>query len=87
MYCFPFSDPRVSEYPFMDRPFLNFFGTLTYLFVVLYAGPQYMKDRPAFNLRKWVVIYNIAMVVFSTYIFYEVCFKNTKSTEDFQKKN
>ena len=56
----------------MDRPFLNLFGTLVYLFVVLYAGPRYMKDRPAFNLRKLVVVYNVAMVVCSVYIFYEV---------------
>ena len=56
----------------MDRPFLNLFGTLTYLFVVLYAGPKYMKNRPAFNLRKYVVVYNVIMVLFSTYIFYEV---------------
>nr|CAB3242266.1 elongation of very long chain fatty acids protein 7-like [Phallusia mammillata] len=65
------ADPRVSEYPFMDRPGLNLIGTLTYLFVVTYAGPRYMKNREPFNLRKFVAVYNLVMVIFSTYIFYE----------------
>ncbi|CAK8689261.1 unnamed protein product [Clavelina lepadiformis] len=65
------ADPRVLEYPFMDRPGLNLFGTLLYLYVVTYAGPKYMKNREPFNLRKLVVVYNIVMVVMSTYIFYE----------------
>lgn len=35
-------------------------------------GPAYMKDRPAFQFRRTLVIYNAIQVIFSTWLFYEV---------------
>ena len=32
-----------------------------------------MKERPAFNLKKTIMSYNLLQVIFSSYIFYEAC--------------
>ena len=36
------------------------------------AGPNYMKDRKPMNIRTFLIYYNLAQVIFSTYMFYEV---------------
>lgn len=42
--------------------------------IVKVWGPAYMKNRPAFQFRNTLVIYNFIQVVFSTWLFYEVRF-------------
>ncbi|KAL0132098.1 hypothetical protein PUN28_000104 [Cardiocondyla obscurior] len=37
--------------------------TLGYLYFVLYAGPRYMKNRPPYNLRNFVLIYDIIQIL------------------------
>ena len=34
-------------------------------------GPSIMKERPAFNLKKTIMSYNLLQVLFSGYVFYE----------------
>ena len=34
-------------------------------------GPSIMKERPAFNLKKTIMSYNLLQVLFSGYCFYE----------------
>jgi len=50
----------------------NLVSTLIYLFIVIYAGPRFMRNRKPYDLRKYVVVYNAVMVIFSTFLFYEV---------------
>jgi hypothetical protein len=45
----------------------------TYVYLVKVWGPNYMKDRPAKNLRTFLIWYNAFQVVLSTYIFVQVC--------------
>lgn len=40
-----------------------------YLYVVLKWGPEYMRNRKAFNLRKVMLAYNAAQVVYNMFLF------------------
>jgi hypothetical protein len=46
---------------------------MTYVFLVKVWGPRYMKHREPMNIRTFLVWYNAAQVVLSTYIFVQVC--------------
>lgn len=41
-------------------------------FVFVLMGPSLMANRPAFNIRTILIVYNFAMVAISGYLFYEV---------------
>lgn len=57
-WIFPI-DPRVRDWPMMRNP-LQVLGVLTiYLFLVLKWGPNYMKNRPAYDLKWIMIVYNI----------------------------
>ena len=42
-----------------------------YVLTVKWWGPGFMRDRPAYQLRRTLVVYNAAQVAFSAYLFYE----------------
>lgn len=65
------ADPRALDYPLMNSVVPNFVSTLIYLWVVIYAGPRYMKKRQPLELRPVIVLYNLCMVLFATFLFYE----------------
>ena len=44
---------------------------LTCIFLSKILGPSIMKDRPAYNLKKTIMFYNLFQVLFSGYVFYE----------------
>ena len=69
-----FSDPRVASYPLMDNPVWNTVSVLLYLYIVYYGGPAFMKDRKPFEFRKFLFVYNMALVVLSGWMFYEVSY-------------
>nr|XP_002122915.1 elongation of very long chain fatty acids protein 7-like [Ciona intestinalis] len=64
-------DPRSLAYPLIESHAFNVCSTLLYLFIVIFAGPRYMKNRKAFDLRKAIVVYNLTMVVVSAWMVYE----------------
>ena len=66
-------DPRTSHLFMMDSPIPSAVICLGYLVVVL-MGPRFMANRPAFQIREILIIYNFAMVALSGYLFYEVTF-------------
>lgn len=43
-----------------------------YVFVVKVIGPRLMKDRPAYSLRKLMIVYNFLMVYVSVHLFYKL---------------
>uniref|UniRef100_A0A0N7ZCK1 Elongation of very long chain fatty acids protein n=1 Tax=Scylla olivacea TaxID=85551 RepID=A0A0N7ZCK1_SCYOL len=65
-------DPRVDGWLFMDSPWPTFFLCISYVLLVKVIGPRCMKNRPPFDLRRLLVFYNAAQVVFSTWLFYEI---------------
>ena len=64
-----FADPRVANWPLMQSPWPTVGICLSYVYLVKYLGPALMKDRPAYNIRFLMVLYNFAMVFISVYIF------------------
>ena len=68
-------DPRVADYPLMDNPVWNTVSVLLYLYIVYYGGPAFMKDRKPFEFRKFLFVYNMALVVLSGWMFYEVSYR------------
>jgi len=50
--------------------------TIAYLSFVTYIGPKFMKNRQAFSLTYFMVIYNIGLVFMSIYMFVEVSLVN-----------
>lgn len=66
------ADPRVLDYPMMTTPIPSFIICSLYVFISVYAGPRYMKNRPAYSCKPAMVIYNFFMVFLSGFIFYEL---------------
>lgn len=64
-------DPRTVNLFMMDSPVPSALICLGYL-VVVYLGPKFMANRPAYNIRELLLAYNFAMVLLSGYLFYEV---------------
>ncbi|XP_018496161.1 elongation of very long chain fatty acids protein AAEL008004 [Galendromus occidentalis] len=61
----PPRDPRTADWPFIGNlPFVLML-TLGYCYIVKVAGPRWMADRPAFNVKPLVQLYNISMVLFN----------------------
>ena len=69
---FKISDPRVANYPLMDNPLWNTVSVLLYLYIVYYGGPSFMKNRKPFEFRRFLFLYNMALVALSGWMFYEV---------------
>lgn len=71
-YWIDMQDPRTVNLPLVGvQPY-----TIAVLMYVYYAfvtkiGPALLKDRPAFQLRRTMLIYNIIMVIINAYFFYE----------------
>ncbi|XP_039261181.2 very long chain fatty acid elongase 7-like [Styela clava] len=65
------ADPRALKYPLMNSVVPNMVSTIIYLWVVLYAGPKYMKKRQPLQLRPVIALYNLCMVIFALFLFYE----------------
>jgi len=66
-------DPRLKSYPLMDTPWSTLALIALYLYVVKILGPNLMRERKAFDLKKIMVIYNLTMVVASFWMFLEGC--------------
>ncbi|XP_034241940.1 elongation of very long chain fatty acids protein 7-like [Thrips palmi] len=66
-YC----DPRSCNLPLATNP-LHLAAILgVYLYFVLSLGPRLMKNRPPFELRTIMLVYNGVQVVWCGYLFYE----------------
>ncbi|TMW50635.1 hypothetical protein DOY81_004294, partial [Sarcophaga bullata] len=67
------SDPRTRDFPLMSSPFPTIAISLTYAYFVKVLGPKLMENRKPFELRKVLIVYNLAQVIFSAWLFYESC--------------
>ncbi|CAF3528259.1 unnamed protein product [Rotaria sordida] len=65
-----YSDPRTSDLFMMDSPIPSTLICLGYL-IVVWMGPIFMANRPAYNIRQLLLVYNVFMVALSGYLFYE----------------
>ena len=68
-------DPRVTRFPLLSGgPSSMFIIMFSWLWFVKYLGPKLMRDRPAFELRGPMLVYNVFMVVANAYFLYEFVF-------------
>ncbi|XP_055381230.1 elongation of very long chain fatty acids protein AAEL008004-like isoform X2 [Condylostylus longicornis] len=70
-YMDSYGDPRTKDFPMMSSPFPTLAVCLTYVYFVKVLGPRLMENRKPFQLQHTLVIYNLAQVIFSAWIFYE----------------
>lgn len=70
IFNFPyFLDKRTENYFLGDSPFLIVALTFAYYFFVKKYGPEYMKNRPAYNINRLLIVYNVAQIIMNAYIF------------------
>ncbi|KAI5637476.1 GNS1/SUR4 family domain-containing protein [Phthorimaea operculella] len=61
--------PFVDDWFLMRSPYPIIFILVTYLFFVLHCGRKFMENRPAYELRNVLLVYNAFQVVYSLYMF------------------
>ena len=79
------SDPRTKDCFLAQSPLIPIVIVALYFQFVQKWGPNMMKNRPAFNLNKVLVFYNVFQIVLSTRLFYLVSL--TKKKNIFKFKN
>ncbi|XP_019641371.1 PREDICTED: elongation of very long chain fatty acids protein 4-like isoform X2 [Branchiostoma belcheri] len=70
-WCLSFSDPRVADWPLMDRWAPTLYLTAAYLLIV-WLGPRLMEKRKPMELTWLMVPYNFATVLLNLYICVEL---------------
>ncbi|CAN7998939.1 unnamed protein product [Ixodes hexagonus] len=63
------TDPRVKTWPLMGSPMTMLSIIAGYVYFVKVWGPNWMKGREPFQLKRVLVAYNLIMVVLSTFFF------------------
>lgn len=48
---------------------MTWFATLAYLYIVLKAGPDFMRDRKPYDPKIAIRLYNLLLVIINTYLF------------------
>lgn len=64
-------DPRVRGWLLLDSCTPTLVLTFIYLLIV-YIGPKYMKDKPAYSLKNVLLLYNFGVTMLSFYMLVEV---------------
>lgn len=65
-------DSRTKDWPMMSSPFPTLAACLTYVYLVKVLGPRLMENRKPFHLKYTLIVYNLAQVIFSAWLFYEI---------------
>jgi len=64
-------DRRLDGYLLADSLLINVILGLIYVFIVTWAGPRFMQNRPAYNPKRLLMAYNLFQVVFCSYMVIE----------------
>lgn len=68
----PYADPRTRNWLLVaNSPWPVWILTASYVIMVL-VGPRFMKNRPALDLKWFLVVYNLGLVALSLYMFIEL---------------
>ncbi|ENN70418.1 elongation of very long chain fatty acids protein AAEL008004 [Dendroctonus ponderosae] len=65
------ADPRTSSWFLVGNPLPVLAILISYLYFVLKWGPNFMKDRKAYSLKRPIMIYNMFQVIFNIYLCYK----------------
>lgn len=63
-----FADPYTRDWLFISSPFPLILIILGYIYFIFYAGFRYMKNRPPYKLRIFILIYNIIQILINAWI-------------------
>jgi len=61
-------DKRMDDYPLMSNPLHTAMICCVYFYLIIFAGPRYMKDRKPMNIKNFMIVYNALMVILSSYM-------------------
>ena len=67
-----FSDPRVMDYAFMRNLWPIVLLLCSYLYFILHFGPNYMKNRPAYDLKTFIKFFNLFHILGNAYVVREI---------------
>ncbi|XP_043921333.1 elongation of very long chain fatty acids protein 2 isoform X2 [Protopterus annectens] len=70
----------------LDSYLPTFCLTLLYL-IIIWLGPKYMKNRPAFSLQKLLIGYNLAVMLLSLYMLIELILSTWEGRYNLQCQN
>ncbi|XP_068619381.1 very long chain fatty acid elongase 4-like [Battus philenor] len=64
------ADPTTQHWPLMRTPWPGLMILTIYLLTVLRWLPEYMRHRPAYDLRRIIVFYNFIQIFYCLYVVY-----------------
>merc|ERR1712088_1305671 len=67
-------DPRVDDWLFMSSPWPVLALCAVYYYIVRFAGPAFMKDRPPYDIQKLMIAYNFFQTLLSLWVFRKACY-------------
>ena len=62
-------DTRADDLPLMSSIWPTVFICLSYVYIIKIAGPAFMKDRKPYELKYFVIVYNLFQTIFSLWGF------------------
>ncbi|XP_020284255.1 elongation of very long chain fatty acids protein 1-like isoform X2 [Pseudomyrmex gracilis] len=69
-----------AKWPLIHNPVLIVLITIGYLYFILYAGPCYMKDRPPFKLKTFMLFYDVIQILANAWIIKEFIAADERAT-------
>jgi len=66
------ADPRTKDWLLVGGPVRILTILIPYLYFCKSTGPRWMKDRQPFDPKYVMIVYNAIIIVYSTWILYEV---------------
>eukprot|EP00092_Neocalanus_flemingeri_P030180 GFUD01032758.1.p1 GENE.GFUD01032758.1~~GFUD01032758.1.p1 ORF type:complete len:296 (-),score=56.91 GFUD01032758.1:219-1106(-) len=66
-------DTRVDNWLFMSSPWPILGICAVYYYFIRVAGPRFMKDRPPYDIKNIMIVYNLFQTCFSFWIFMKTC--------------
>ncbi|GIY39370.1 elongation of very long chain fatty acids protein [Caerostris darwini] len=68
-YILKYGDPRVAAYPLTDSESTMCYLIAIYFVLVKLVLPMWMKNRPPYDFRRAMIVYNLFISALSFYIF------------------
>ncbi|XP_036143627.1 elongation of very long chain fatty acids protein 1 [Monomorium pharaonis] len=67
-----FTDTRTIKWPFISSPIPIISISLVYIYVIYFAGPQFMKNRKPYSLKTFMQYYNLFQIIANFWLVFNV---------------
>ncbi|XP_055924367.1 elongation of very long chain fatty acids protein AAEL008004-like [Argiope bruennichi] len=74
-YLLKYGDPRMEKYPFMKDPSTTFILVAIYLLFVKVVGPLWMRNRPPYEFRNFMIVYNLLTSALNAWVFFHFAYR------------